>query len=87
MRYAFLIFSVICLLSGCFGKTPDGELAYHQLGLAALCIILTIVLWREHIKIKKDPDDMGIKNNYSKLYNHGQRRTNQRRTGKSDTGK
>lgn len=60
MRYAFLILSIICLLTGCFGETPDGEPAYHQLGLAALCIILMIVFWREHLKIKKDLDDMGI---------------------------
>lgn len=60
MRYMFSILAILCFLSGCFGKTPEGTPAYHQLGISALCLALAIAFWQEHLKIKKDLDDMGV---------------------------
>lgn len=56
MRYLFLILALLTGLSGLFGKTPLGEPATHHLVVSAFCFFLTLVFWREHLKVKKEAD-------------------------------
>ena len=60
MRYMFSVLALLCVLAGCFGETPSGAPALHQFAIALLCTILAVVLWHEHIKIKKGSDQDGI---------------------------
>ena len=60
MRYAFTLLSVCCFVAGCLGRTPDGDRANHQFFLGGLCLALAIAFWREHLRVKKDLDDMDI---------------------------
>ena len=50
----FGIISLVCLIGGLFGKTPDGEPATHVLLLFVFCAALTLLFYLEHKKNKND---------------------------------
>lgn len=47
MRYLFTIYTVGCTIGGCTGS-------YHHFFLAACCLIVTLALWSEHRKEKRN---------------------------------
>lgn len=47
MRYLFTIYTAGCIAGGCSGS-------YHHFFLAACCLIVTLALWCEHRKEKRN---------------------------------